>query len=184
MICNSLKECFLSDIRYIYPKATLFFAFKKSLLNGGISAVVMVRVSQYLFSRRLLWRLSFYIARINQILNGFECNLSADIGPGLIIPHPQGIVIGEESVIGENVTIYNGVTLGAKKIKNTSEEEAKKSCRFPTVEDYAVIYTGAKCLGPITIGKHATVGANAVVFKDVPTYATAVGIPAKIIESL
>ncbi len=87
----------------------------------------------------------------------------------------MGVVIGETAEIGENVTIYHGVTLGGV----GGEKNTK---RHPTVEDDVIIGAGAKILGPITIGKGSRVGANAVVLKSIPPYSTAVGIPAKIVE--
>ncbi|MDU1855059.1 MAG: serine O-acetyltransferase EpsC, partial [Clostridium baratii] len=97
----------------------------------------------------------------------------AKIGKGLFIDHGMGVVIGETAEVGDNVTIYHGVTLGG-----TGKDKGK---RHPTVKDNVIIGAGAKVLGPITIGNNVKVGANSVVLKDVPDNATAVGMPAKII---
>lgn len=105
---------------------------------------------------------------------GIEIHPGATIGKNLFIDHGMGVVIGETAIVGDNVTIYHGVTLGG-----TGREKDVK--RHPTVADNVVIGSGAKVLGPITLGKDAKVGANSVVLKDVPDGGTAVGIPARII---
>lgn len=107
---------------------------------------------------------------------GIEIHPGAQIGKNLFIDHGMGVVIGETAEIGDNVTIYHGVTLGG-----IGGEPNKK--RHPTVEDNVMIGAGAKILGPITIGKGAKIGANAVVLEDVPPYSTVVGIPGKVVKS-
>lgn len=106
---------------------------------------------------------------------GIEIHPAAKIGKNVFIDHGTGIVIGETAVVGDRVLIYHNVTLGG----TSSEKDVK---RHPTIEHDASIGAGAKILGNVTIGHHAKVGANAVVLTDVPPYATAVGIPARIIE--
>ncbi|NMA86863.1 MAG: serine O-acetyltransferase [Tissierellia bacterium] len=106
---------------------------------------------------------------------GIEIHPGAKIGENLFIDHGMGVVIGETAEVGNNVTIFHGVTLGG--IGGDSNSK-----RHPTVEDNVIIGTGAKILGPITIGKGAKIGANAVVLKDVPPYATVVGIPGKVVK--
>ena len=108
------------------------------------------------------------------MLTGIEINPGATIGRRFFIDHGMGVVIGETAVIGDGVTLYHGVTLGG-----TSWNKGK---RHPTLGDGVVIGAGAKVLGPITIGAGAKVGSNAVVFKDVPPNATAVGNTARIID--
>ena len=103
---------------------------------------------------------------------GIEIHPGAQIGEGLFIDHGHGVVIGETAIIGNNVTLYQGVTLGG-----TGKEQGK---RHPTLGDDIVVGSGAKILGPINIGNHCKIGANSVVLKDMPSYTTAVGIPAKI----
>lgn len=107
----------------------------------------------------------------------FQCHVSerSRIGQNLKLPHPTGIVIGDDVVIGDNVTIYQQVTLG-------SHGRAGLERSYPIVEDNVTIYAGAKIIGHITIGRNAVIGANAVVTKDVPPNAVAVGVPAKFIE--
>lgn len=107
---------------------------------------------------------------------GIEIHPGAKIGKNLFIDHGMGVVIGETAEIGDNVTMFHGVTLGGI----GGEGNVK---RHPTVEDNVMIGAGAKILGPITIGKGSKIGANAVVLKDVPPYSTVVGIPGKVVKS-
>lgn len=115
------------------------------------------------------------IAQRARRVTGIEIHPGATIGRDVFIDHGMGVVIGETAEIGDNVMMYHGVTLGGV----GGDKNAK---RHPTVEADVIIGAGAKVLGPITIGKGAKIGANAVVLKSVPPYATAVGIPARIIE--
>ena len=110
---------------------------------------------------------------MGRFLTGIEIHPGAKIGMGTLIDHGSGVVIGETSVIGDRVTIYQGATIGA-----TGNEKQFK--RHPTLGDDIVVGSGAKILGPINIGNHCKIGANSVVLKDMPSYTTAVGIPAKI----
>ena len=132
-------------------------------------------------AHRLYKRDKFTISRIisqrARKVTGIEIHPGAIIGESLFIDHGMGVVIGETAQIGNNVLMYHGVTLGG-----TGLDKGVK--RHPTVEDDVIIGAGAKILGPITIGKGAKIGANAIVLKDVPPYATAVGIPARIINNL
>ena len=114
------------------------------------------------------------ISEIGRFLSGIEIHPGAKIGRGLIIDHGMGVVIGETSVIGNDVIIYQGVTLGG-----TSLTPDK---RHPTIEDHVVIGAGAKVLGNITVGAGSRLGANSVVIEDVPPNSTVVGIPGKIIR--
>jgi serine O-acetyltransferase len=127
-----------------------------------------------------LWRWHFYwlarfVSHISRFLTGIEIHPGATIGRRFFIDHGMGVVIGETSVIEDDVTIYHGVTLGG-----TSWVKGR---RHPTLKSGVVIGAGAKVLGPITIGAGARVGSDAVVVKDVPAGATAVGNPARIIEN-
>lgn len=145
------------------------------LTHPGLKAVFLHRWA------RLLWLLKLrLLARIvmglNRFFTGIEIHPGARIGKGLVIDHGMGVVIGETAVIGNDVLMYHGVTLGG-----TGNERSSK--RHPTVCDRARIGAGAKVLGDILIGAGARVGANAVVLRDVPPGATAIGIPAKIIPA-
>lgn len=139
----------------------------------GVHALIFHRFSHWIWQQRLFWlaRFSSHIARW---LTGIEIHPGAVIGHRVFIDHGMGIVIGETAVIGDDCTLYHGVTLGG-----TSWNRGK---RHPTLENGVVIGAGAKVLGPITIGMDAKIGSNAVVVKDVPAGATAVGIPARILD--
>ena len=178
MICKKLKDCFLVDQKRLNPNMTVVQAIKLCMRHPGISAVITLRIAQYFFSKRILWRFSPFLSRLNQIINGFECHINAKIGEGLFLPHSQNIVIGEGAKIGNDVVIYNGVTLGAKKMAIFNEDQNIIKERYPIIEDNVIIYTGAKLFGSIRVGKGAVIGANAVVMVDVPPGKVAVGIPA------
>jgi len=118
------------------------------------------------------------ISQFSRFLTGIEIHPKAKIGKNFFIDHGMGVVIGETSEIGDNVTIYHMVTLGgiSPSINSDNQRQVK---RHPTLKDNVVIGSGAQVLGPITVGENAKVGANAVVTKDVPANAVMVGIPAK-----
>jgi len=139
----------------------------------GVHALILHRFSHWLWKKHFFWlgRLSSHIGRW---LTGIEIHPGATIGRRVFIDHGMGVVIGETAIIGDDCTLYHGVTLGG-----TSWNKGK---RHPTLESGVVIGAGAKVLGPITVGAGAKIGSNAVVVKDVPANATAVGIPARILE--
>ena len=118
------------------------------------------------------------ISQFSRFLTGIEINPKAKIGENLFIDHGMGVVIGETSEIGKNVTIYHNVTLGgiAPSINSNEQRNVK---RHPTLQDNVVVGSGAQILGPVVVGKNSKIGANAVVTKDVPEKAVMVGIPAK-----
>lgn len=152
------------------PAARSFF--EVLTLYPGLHAILWHRLSHSLWNLRLKWlaRLSAHLARW---LTGIEIHPGATIGRRVFIDHGMGVVVGETAVIGDDCTLYHGVTLGG-----TSWQKGK---RHPTLEQGVIIGAGAKVLGPITLGAGAKVGSNAVVVKDVPPGATAVGIPARIL---
>lgn len=139
----------------------------------GVHALIMHRFSHWVWKQRLYW-LARFGSHIARWLTGIEIHPGAAIGRRVFIDHGMGVVIGETAVIGDDCTLYHGVTLGG-----TSWNKGK---RHPTLETGVVIGAGAKVLGPITIGANAKIGSNAVVVKDVPADATAVGIPARILD--
>ena len=128
----------------------------------------------------------FLIARIisqfSRFLTGIEIHPGAKIGKNLFIDHGMGVVIGESSVIGENVTLYHGVTLGGISPSENSNEQ-RNIKRHPTLMDNVIVGSSAQILGPIVVGKYARIGANTVVLKNVPENATMVGNPAKNINT-
>jgi serine O-acetyltransferase len=140
------------------------------LTYPGLHAVAMHRVAHVLHrrGRRLLARLIAHLARH---LTGIEIHPGASIGRRLFIDHGMGVVIGETAAIGDDVTMYQGATLGG-----TGKQRGK---RHPTVGNGVVIGVGAKVLGAVTIGDGAKIGGGAVVLRDVPPYTTAVGVPAR-----
>ncbi len=142
-------------------------------LYPGFKAQLKFKLASYFYKHnyKLLAR---YISEKAKRKTGIEIHPGATIGKKLFIDHGMGVVIGETAIIGNNVTIYHGVTLGG-----TGKESGK---RHPTIEDNVMIGAGAKILGNITIGKNAKIGANAVVLEDVPANATVVGVPAKIVK--
>lgn len=142
------------------------------LLYPCIHALIHHRISHFLYKRKFFF-LARVISQLSRFFTGIEIHPGATIGKGLFIDHGMGVVIGETAEVGDNVTLYHGVTLGG-----TGKDTGK---RHPTVGNNVTIGSGAKILGPITIGDGVKVGANSVVLKDVPANCTAVGIPAKII---
>ena len=140
----------------------------------GVHALILHRLAHFLWSikLKLIARIFSHLARI---FTGIEIHPGAQIGRRFFIDHGMGVVIGETAIIGDDCTLYHGVTLGGT--------TWKKGKRHPTLKDNVVIGAGAKVLGPITLGNNSKVGSNAVVVTDIPNDSTAVGIPAKIIES-
>ena len=138
----------------------------------GFQAVVFHRLNHWLWKKKFYFLARFF-AHIARFLTGIEIHPGAKIGKRFFIDHGMGIVIGETSEIGNDVSIYHGVTLGG-----TTWNKGK---RHPTLEDNVLVGAGAKILGPITIGECARVGSNAVVSKDVPAGATVVGIPGHVV---
>ena len=139
----------------------------------GVHALLAHRVAHLLWSRGLKW-LARFLSHLARGLTGIEIHPGATIGRRVFIDHGMGVVIGETACIGDDCTLYHGVTLGG-----TSWREGK---RHPTLEKGVVVGAGAKILGPITIGEGARIGSNAVVVRSVPPHATAVGIPARVLD--
>lgn len=143
------------------------------LTYAGIHAILAYRVANWLFKHKVPF-LPRAISQFNRFLTGIEIHPGAKIGKRLFIDHGAGVVIGETSVIGDDVTLYQGVTLGG-----TGKERGK---RHPTIGSNVVISAGAKVLGSITIGNNVIIGAGAVVIKSVPDRCTVVGIPGRIVK--
>ncbi|MFN0160252.1 MAG: serine O-acetyltransferase [Burkholderiales bacterium] len=139
----------------------------------GFHARVLHRIARWWWTHGFKW-LGRFISHLGRWLTGIEIHPGATIGRRFFIDHGMGVVIGETAEIGDDVTLYHGVTLGG-----TSWNKGK---RHPTLRNGVVVGAGAKVLGPITVHEGGKVGSNAVVVKDVPPGATAVGIPARIIE--
>ena len=147
------------------------------LTYPGVKAVFFHRIANF-FSTAKFDLIARIISQFSRFMTGIEIHPKAKIGKNLFIDHGMGVVIGETSEIGDNVTIYHMVTLGgiAPSINSDNQRNVK---RHPTIEDEVVIGSGAQVLGPVTVGCCAKIGANAVITKDVPEKAVMVGIPAK-----
>ena len=134
-----------------------------------------------------LWEIKFYLfakmlSQFSRFLTGIEIHPAAKIGKNLFIDHGMSVVFGETSEVGNNVTIYHGVTLGG--ISPAEESNKQRNIkRHPTLKDGVIVGSGAMILGPIIIGQNARIGANAVVLKSVPDNSTVVGNPAKVIST-
>lgn len=143
------------------------------LTYSGFKAICKYRIAHWFYLKK--W---FLVARIisqrARKKTGIEIHPGATIGKGIFIDHGSGVVIGETTEIGDNVTIYQGVTLGG-----TGKNVGK---RHPTIEDDVMISAGAKVLGPVVIGKGSKIGAGSVVLKNVPPYSTVVGIPGRVVR--
>jgi serine O-acetyltransferase len=141
----------------------------------GLHAIVLHRLSHGLWKRQMRW-LARFISQFSRWLTGIEIHPGAQIGTGVFIDHGMGVVIGETAEVGDGCTIYQGVTLGGTSL-------AKGAKRHPTLGRDVVVGAGAKVLGGFVVGDGAAIGSNAVVTKPVPAGATAVGIPARIIQA-
>jgi serine O-acetyltransferase len=142
------------------------------LLYPSIHAIILYRIAHFLYKHKIHF-ISRALSQTARFFTGIEIHPGATIGKRLFIDHGMGVVIGETTEIGDDVTLYQGVTLGG-----TGKDKGK---RHPTIENDVVVGAGAKILGPIRIGAGSKIGANAVVLKDVLAKSTAVGIPARVI---
>ena len=166
-------EKFKQDLSIVFERDPAARSYLEILTTyPGVHAILFHRVAHKIWKIKLFW-LGRLISHISRLLTGIEIHPGAVIGSRFFIDHGMGVVIGETSVIGNDCTLYHGVTLGG-----TSWKQGK---RHPTLENKVVVGAGAKILGPITIGSGAKIGSNAVVVKDIPKNVVAVGIPARII---
>ena len=151
--------------------------FETILTSPGLHALGFYKISNFVWSIKL-----FIVARaisyIGRIITGIEIHPAAKIGSRFFIDHGMGVVIGETAEIGDDVTIYHGVTLGGISPSEDSASQKDKK-RHPTLKNNVVVGSGAQVLGPVIVGENAKIGANAVVTKNVPENAIMVGIPAK-----
>lgn len=168
-IYRDFKACFERD-----PAArTPLGALEVVLLYSGFHAVFFYRIAHVLYGFRIPF-IPRFISQLARFLTGVEIHPAAKIGPGFFIDHGMGVVIGETTEIGEDVTIYQGVTLGG-----TGKQRGK---RHPTIGNNVVIGVGAKVLGNIQIGNHVKIGGGSVVIHSVPDDCTVVGVPAEIVR--
>jgi serine O-acetyltransferase len=163
---------FRKEVKAVFERDPAAKSFVEVLLTySGLHAIICYRLTH------ALWKLGFpllprWLSQFGKFVTGIEIHPGATIGESLFIDHGMGVVIGETTVIGNNVTLYQGVTLGG-----TGKEKGK---RHPTLGDDIVVGAGAKVLGNISIGGNSYIGANAVVIKDVPANSTVVGVPGRI----
>jgi len=142
------------------------------LCYAGLHAVWFYRVTHWLWNHRL-FLLGRWLSQVARLLTGIEIHPGAKVGRRLFIDHGMGVVVGETAIVGDDVTLYQGVTLGG-----TGKEHGK---RHPTIEDNVVVGGGAKILGNIVVGKNSRIGAGSVVLRNVPDNSTVVGVPGHII---
>lgn len=164
-----LKE----DIEVVFDQDPAARSYIEVILTyAGLHAIWSHRVAHALFNRKLFF-LARAVSQISRFFTGVEIHPGAKIGRRFFIDHGMGVVIGETCEIGDNVSVFQGVTLGG-----TGKEKGK---RHPTIKDNVLIATGAKVLGSITIGENSKIGAGSVVLKEVPANSTVVGIPGKVV---
>ncbi len=166
---KTLKE----DIEVIFEQDPAARSYLEVILTySGLHAIWAHRIA-HAFYKRKFYFIARLISQISRFFTGIEIHPGAKIGRRFFIDHGMGVVIGETCEIGDNVTVYQGVTLGG-----TGKEKGK---RHPTIKDNCLIATGAKVLGSITIGENSKIGAGSVVLKDVPPNSTVVGIPGRVV---
>ncbi|MGH7816827.1 MAG: serine O-acetyltransferase, partial [Candidatus Binatia bacterium] len=167
---QSIRE----DIQVIFQRdPALRSAWEVALAYPGFHAILIYRLAHWLWQRELT-TLARFVSHIGRFLTGIEIHPGAKIGRRFFIDHGMGVVIGETSEIGDDVTLYQGVTLGG-----TSTQPIK---RHPTIEDSVTIFSGAAVLGPVTVGRHSRVGAGSVLVTSVPPHSTVVGIPGRVVK--
>lgn len=143
------------------------------LLYSGFHALLWYRLSHWLYRHHLFF-LARFISQTGRFWTGIEIHPGAQIGRGLLIDHGGGVVIGETAVVGDDCTIYQGVTLGG-----TGKETGK---RHPTLGNHVMVGSGAKVLGPFKVGDNSKIASNAVVLSEIPPDSTAVGVPARVVR--
>ena len=166
---NTIKE----DINAIRDRDPAVYSWIEAILcYPGLHALFFYRIAHFLNDINL-FLLARMVSNLGRFLTGIEIHPGAKIGKGIFIDHGMAVVIGETTEIGDNVTIYQGATLGG-----TGKEKGK---RHPTIGNNAVISSGAKILGPFTVGDNSKIGAGSVVLKEVPSNCTVVGVPGRIV---
>ncbi|HWP60503.1 MAG TPA: serine O-acetyltransferase [Candidatus Acidoferrales bacterium] len=168
---NRIKE----DIQAVFDRdPAARSVWEVVLAYPGFHAILIHRVAHWLWERRLT-TVARVVSHVGRFLTGIEIHPGAKIGRRCFIDHGMGVVIGETTEIGDDVTIYQGVTLGG-----TSTAPVK---RHPTIEDSVTIFSGAAVLGPVTVGRHSRIGAGSVLVTSVPAHSTVVGIPGRVVKS-
>jgi serine O-acetyltransferase len=169
----SFRQTLRDDIRMAFERDPAARSTLEVLIcYPGLHAVWFYRLGHWLWRHRL-YLLGRLVSHVGRWMTGIEIHPGATIGRRFFIDHGMGVVIGETTEIGDDVTLYHGVTLGG-----TTWEKTK---RHPTLEDGVIVGAGAKILGPITIGEHSRIGSNSVVLRDIPAHSTVVGIPGTVV---
>ena len=177
---NSNYKIILKDIQAIMDRDPATRSKLEAVLcSSGLHAIVIHRLSNALWKRNFLLTARI-LSQLARFLTGIEIHPAAQIGEGFMIDHGMGVVIGETTIIGKNVTLYHDVTLGGRKLYDENGKKIEK--RHPTIGDNVTIGSGAQILGPITIGKNVKIGSNAIVIKDIPENCTVVNTPAYIVK--
>ena len=157
---EGIRETLRSDIQAVFDRDPAARSVLEVVLTySGLHAIWMHRLAHWMYKKKW-FLLARMLSQFNRFLTGIEIHPGAKIGKGLFIDHGMGVVIGETCEIGDNVTIYQGVTLGG-----TGKEKGK---RHPTIEDFVTIYANASVVGDITIGRGSTIGANVFITENVP----------------
>lgn len=173
MEVTTLFKMLKEDIEVIFDQDPAARTYIEVMLTySGLHAIWGHRLA-HAFYRRKFFFLARFISQVSRFFTGIEIHPGAQIGRRFFIDHGMGIVIGETCEIGDNVAVFQGVTLGG-----TGKEKGK---RHPTIKDNVLIATGAKVLGSITVGENSKIGAGSVVLKEVPPNSTVVGIPGKVV---
>jgi serine O-acetyltransferase len=177
-----LRDCFTVDLEArSEPVPSFFGIINKLVFDPGYRAVAYYRVAVQLRKARRLRRLKLLLSQLLIVricrVPGLEIRTIFEIGPGLVTYHPHDIVIGAGARIGRCVTLYNGVTLGARTLKKLDEGNNVED-RYPTLEEGVTVFPGAKVIGPVTIGANSVVGTNSVVTTSFPPNSVIAGVPA------
>jgi len=172
---NAMFKRLQEDIRAVFDRDPAARSIPEVIFcYPGLHAIWFHRISHWLWKQGFFF-IARFISHVGRFCTGIEIHPGATIGKGFFIDHGMGVVIGETAEIGDNVTLYHGVTLGG-----VSWEKTK---RHPTIGDNVVIGSGAKVLGPFTVGKGSKIGSNSVVVREVPANSTVVGIPGRVVMS-
>ena len=166
-------ERFKDEIRVIYERDPAIKSPMEVFLYPSFRVMIRYRIAHKLYLKRQYF-LARWISQRAARKTGIEIHPGATIGKGLFIDHGAGVIIGETAIIGDNVTLYQGVTLGG-----TGKETGK---RHPTLEDNVMVSAGAKIIGSFTVGENSKIGAGSVVLKEVPPNCTVVGVPGRIVK--
>lgn len=177
---NSKYKIILQDIQAVIDRDPATRSKTEAVIcSSGLHAIIIYRGAHWLWQRG--WHLTArIISQTARFLTGIEIHPAAKIGAGFMIDHGMGVVIGETTEIGENVTLYHDVTLGGRKLFDENGNKLGK--RHPTIGNNVTIGSGAQILGPITIGNNVKIGSNAIVIKDIPADCTVVNTPAYIVK--